>query len=337
MNDKMAGKAWWEMKSLNEDIKNSNFKHIYLLYGEEAYLKRSYKGKLKDAMVGSEDTMNYNYFTGKGISIPELIDIAETMPFFADKRLLIVEDSGFFKSANELGDYVKELPETTYMVFVESEVDKRNKLYKAVKDKGRVIEFTRQDEKTLTTWVLSKLKAEQKNITKAALALFFTKTGDDMELIEKELEKLVCFCYGQDSITEKEVEEVCTVTITNRIFDMISAIGEKKQEQALNLYYDLLALKEPPMRILFLIVRQFNLLLQVKELKKLGMPNGEIAKNTSLAPFLVGKYLSQATRFEKQQLRAALEDCIDTEEAVKQGKLNDKVGVEMLIVKYSGI
>lgn len=324
------------MKSLNEDMKNGNYKQIYLLYGEEAYLKRSYKGKLKDAMVGSEDTMNYNYFTGKGISIPELIDIAETMPFFAGRRLLIVEDSGFFKSANELGDYVKELPETTYIVFIESEVDKRNKLYKAVKDKGRVIEFARQDEKTLTAWVLSKLKAEKKNITKAALALFFTKTGDDMELIEKELEKLVCFCYGQDSITEKEVEEVCTVTITNRIFDMISAIGEKKQEQALNLYYDLLALKEPPMRILFLIVRQFNLLLQVKELKKLGMPNGEIAKNTSLAPFLVGKYLSQATRFEKQQLRAALEDCIDTEEAVKQGKLNDKIGVEMLIVKYSG-
>lgn len=331
-----GGKAWWEMKSLNEDIKNGNFKHIYLLYGEEAYLKRSYKGKLKNAMVGSEDTMNYNYFTGKGISIPELIDIAETMPFFADRRLLIVEDSGFFKSANELGDYVKELPETTYMVFVESEVDKRNKLYKAVKDKGRVIEFARQDEKTLTAWVLSKLKAEQKNITRTALALFFTKTGDDMELIEKELEKLVCYCYKQDSITEKEVEEVCTITITNRIFDMISAIGEKKQEQALNLYYDLLALKEPPMRILFLIVRQFNLLLQVKELRKLGMPNGEIAKNTSLAPFLVGKYLSQATRFEKQQLRAALEDCIDTEEAVKQGKLNDKIGVEMLIVKYSG-
>ena len=139
-----------------------------------------------------------------------------------------------------------------------------------------------------------------------------------------------------DSITPKEVEEVCTITITNRIFDMISAIGERKQQKALSLYYDLLALKEPPMRILFLIVRQFNLLLQVKELRRLGMPNGEIAKKTSLAPFLVGKYLSQAGKFERTQLRQALEDCIDTEEAVKQGKLNDKIGVEMLIVKYSG-
>lgn len=324
------------MKSLNEDMKNGNYKQIYLLYGEEAYLKRSYKEKMKNAMVGKEDTMNYNYFVGKGISIPEIIDIAETMPFFADRRLLIVENSGFFKSANELGDYVKELPETTYFIFVETEVDKRNKLYKAVKDKGRVIELTRQDEKTLTAWVLSKLKAEKKNITKAALELFFTKTGDDMELIEKELEKLISYCMEMDSITPKEVEEVCTITITNRIFDMISAIGERKQQKALSLYYDLLALKEPPMRILFLIVRQFNLLLQVKELRRLGMPNGEIAKKTSLAPFLVGKYLSQAGKFERTQLRQALEDCIDTEEAVKQGKLNDKIGVEMLIVKYSG-
>ena len=324
------------MKSLNEDMKNGNYKQIYLLYGEEAYLKRSYKEKMKNAMVGKEDTMNYNYFVGKGISIPEIIDIAETMPFFADRRLLIVENSGFFKSANELGDYVKELPETTYFIFVETEVDKRNKLFKAVKDKGRVIELTRQDEKTLTAWVLSKLKAEKKNITKAALELFFTKTGDDMELIEKELEKLISYCMEMDSITPKEVEEVCTITITNRIFDMISAIGERKQQKALSLYYDLLALKEPPMRILFLIVRQFNLLLQVKELRRLGMPNGEIAKKTSLAPFLVGKYLSQAGKFERTQLRQALEDCIDTEEAVKQGKLNDKIGVEMLIVQYSG-
>ena len=323
------------MKSINEDIKNGSFKQIYLLYGEEAYLKRMYKEKLRNALVEKEDTMNYNYYAGKGISIPEIIDVSETMPFFADRRLLIIENSGFFKSANELGDYVKELPETTYLVFVEEEIDKRNKLYKAVKDKGRVVEMTRQDNKTLTTWVLGKLKTENKNITRAALELIFTKTGDDMENIEKELEKLVCYCMNQESITPKEVEEVCTVTITNKIFDMISAIGEKKKEKALELYYDLLALKEPPMRILFLIVRQFNLLLQVKELKRLGREHGEIARKTSLAPFLVGKYLSQAKHFEKEQLRNALTDCADTEEAVKTGRLNDKVGVEMLIVKYS--
>ena len=249
--------------------------------------------------------------------------------------MIVIENSGLFKSSNDFSDYVKELPETTYLLFVEEEVDKRNKLFKAVKDKGRVIEMVRQDSKTLTTWILSKLKSENKNITRAALELFLTKTGDDMEHIEKELEKLVCYCMDKDSITPEEVEVVCTVTVTNKIFDMISAIAEKKQEKALNLYYDLLSLKEPPMRILFLIVRQFNLLLQVKEMKRLGKDNSEIAKRTSLAPFLVGKYFAQAGHFEKEQLKIALQDCVETEEAVKSGRLNDKIGVEMLIVKYS--
>lgn len=323
------------MKSINEDIKNNSFKQVYLLYGEEAYLKRIYKEKLRNALVEKDDTMNYNYYTGKGIPIPEIIDIGETLPFFAERRLIVIENSGLFKNSNDFAEYVKELPETTYLLFVEEEVDKRNKLFKAVKDKGRVIEMARQDSKTLTTWILSKLKVENKNITKAALELFLTKTGDNMEHIEKELEKLICYCMDKDSITPVEVEEVCTVTITNKIFDMISAVAEKKQEKALNLYYDLLSLKEPPMRILFLIVRQFNLLLQVKEMKRLGKDNGEIAKKTSLAPFLVGKYFSQAGHFQTKQLKAALQDCAETEEAVKSGRLNDKIGVEMLIVKYS--
>lgn len=323
------------MKSINEDMKNQNFKQIYLLYGEEAYLKRNYKEKLRNALVEKDDTMNYNYFVGKGISIPEVISISETMPFFAERRLIVIENSGFFKSANQLGDYIKELPSTTFFVFVEEEVDKRNKLFKVVKDKGRVVEMTRQDSRTLTTWILSKLKAENKNITKAALELFLSMVGDDMEQLEKELEKLICYCLNRDSIMPEDVQAVCTVTITNKIFDMIAAVAEKKKERALNLYYDLLSLKEPPMRILFLIVRQFNLLLQVKELKRLGRDNKEIAQKTSLAPFLVGKYLSQSSRFTKEQLKAALRDCADTEEAVKQGRLNDKIGVEMLIVKYS--
>ena len=78
------------MKSMNEDIKSGNLKQIYLLYGEEAYLKRMYKEKLRNALVEKEDTMNYNYYAGKGISIPEVIDVRETMPFFADRRLIIM-------------------------------------------------------------------------------------------------------------------------------------------------------------------------------------------------------------------------------------------------------
>lgn len=82
-----------------------------------------------------------------------------------------------------------------------------------------------------------------------------------------ELEKLICYCLDRDVVTAEDVEAVCTTRITNHIFDMVNAIAEKQPQKALQLYYDLLALKEPPMRVLFLIARQCNLLLQTKELK----------------------------------------------------------------------
>ena len=124
------------MQKLNQDIKSREFERVYLLYGEEAFLKKSYKNRLKEAVMG-DDTMNYNYFEGKGLDVKELISLADTMPFFSDKRLIIIEDSGFFKSAaDEMVEYLPSLPDTTCIVFVESEVDKRNRMYKKVKEIG---------------------------------------------------------------------------------------------------------------------------------------------------------------------------------------------------------
>ena len=108
---------------------------------------------------------------------------------------------------------------------------------------------------------------ENKNITERDLNLFLDKTGSGMENIRGELEKLFCYCMERDVITAQDIEAVCTRQVSSQIFDMINAVAERRQKAALDLYYDLLTLKEPPMRILFLITRQFNLLLQVKELK----------------------------------------------------------------------
>ena len=94
--------------------------------------------------------MNFSHYEGKGVDIKQLIDLCETMPFFADRRVILLEDTGFFKNkCEELADYMKELPDYLCLVFAESEVDKRNRMYKAVKACGTIAEFARQDEKTL--------------------------------------------------------------------------------------------------------------------------------------------------------------------------------------------
>ena len=325
------------MKSLNEDLKTGNFKQIYLLYGEEGYLKKQYKERFVKAMVAEGDTMNYAYYEGRNTDVKQVIDLAETMPFFAERRLIVFENTGFFKNAGaELADYIKEMPETTYFIFVENEVDKRSKLYKAVKAKGHIVELSAQDESTLKRWIQGIIRGEKKQMADSVILYFLGKVGTDMENIRKELEKLVCYALDRETITKEDVDAVCVTQISNHIFDMVNAVADKDQRRALDLYYDLLALKEPPMRILFLMIRQYRILFQVKALLQQGYGKKEIASKAGLYPFAAGKYMEQAKRFRIQELRAVMEDGADNEQRVKTGLLTDNLAVELFIVKYSG-
>lgn len=321
------------MQRVNEDIKTGQLKQAYLLYGEEAYLRKQYRDRLKAALCAEGDTMNFHYYEGKDVNPAQLVDLAETLPFLAGRRVIFIENSGLFKRGGEtLSEYLKAPCETAYFVFVETEVDKRSRLYKAVAAIGSCVEFGMQDEDTLKRWVLGMIKKEGKQITAQGLACLLTKTGTDMENIRMELEKLFCYCMDKDMILTEDIDAVCVTRISSHIFDMVNAIADKNQKKALTLYYDLLALKEPPMRILFLIARQCNMLLQVKELKKKGYDNKRIGEKTGLPGFVAGKYVAQAAKFKASELRRAVERCVEAEEAVKTGRMNDVMSVEILIV-----
>ena len=324
------------MKTIDADIKSGAFAPVYLLYGEEAYLKKQYKEKLKKALIPESDTMNLSVFEGKDIRPGEIIDLAETMPFFAERRLILLENSGVFKSAcDDLAEYMKTIAPTACFVFVEEEVDKRSRMFKNVKAVGRAVEFTRQNEQILTQWILGRLGRENKKITQAVMQQLLNTVGTDMEYIDKELEKLLCYCMDKEVIQAEDVDAVCVQQATSKVFDMVNAIADKNQKRALDLYYDLLALKEPPMRILFLVARQFQILLQIKELGGKGHDNKFIAAKAGVPEFAVRRNQGQARSFTREQLLQAVADCVETEEAVKTGNLNDRMGVELLIVRYS--
>lgn len=325
------------MKNIQEDIKTGNFKQVYLLHGEEGYLKQQYRQKLLDALIPQDDTMNTAFYEGKNINVKEIIDLAETMPFFAERRVIVLQNTGVFKNkCEELADYISDgLPDYLCMVFVEDEVDKRSRMFKAVKKAGRIGEFAVQDIKTLTRWVLGRMGKEKKKITQRDMELFLTMTGTDMSRITTELEKLLSYTIGREIITREDILAVCSAQITNKIFEMVRAVTDKQQEKALQLYYDLLALKEPPMRILFLIARQFNQLLQTKEMLADGLGQSELGSKLGLPPFAVKNIINCARRYSVEELRKAVEDCMEYEEAVKTGKLEDRLSVELLIVQYS--
>jgi len=325
------------MKTIDEDIKSGQFKTAYLLYGDEAYLKKQYKDKLIKALMAEGDNMNFSAYEGKGIDPEEIIGLAETLPFFAERRVILMENSGFLKnSCEDLANYMSESPSSsTCFIFVEEEVDKRNRLYKTIGKIGRAIEFGTQKEDLLVRWIVGRLKKENKNITRDVLQYFMEKTGTDMGNIDRELEKLICYTMGRDIITAEDVEAITTEQVTNKIFDMVNAIADHEQKKALDLYYDLLTLKEPPMRIMYLITRQFQILLNLKDMSSRGFDQGTIASKVGIPPFAVRRNQAQAKGFALEQLKTAIRDGVDLEEAVKTGRLNDQMAVELFIVKYS--
>lgn len=324
------------MKTINEHIKKNEWKHFYLLYGEEAYLRHQYRDRLQHAICPEADDMNISRFEGKGISTVEVSDLADTLPFFSERRLIIIEESGWFKQGTDgFEERMKQFPDTTYLIFVESEVDKRNRLFKLVKDAGYAAEMRLPKDKELLSWIALQCKGEGKQISASAAQYLLEQNGGSMYLLQMELEKVFSYTIGQDQITLEAVREICSTQAENQMFDMLDAIGNQDREKALTLYHDLLALREPAMRILFLLTRQINILLQVSELVRLNTDSTGIASRAGIPPFTVGKYKSQIRHFSYEQLLSMLEECQEVEAGIKRGRYQDIIGVELLITGFS--
>ena len=185
-------------------------------------------------------------------------------------------------------------------------------------------------------WILGTLKKENKKITRSVMELFLSKTGNDMELITQELEKLLCYTMEKDIIEAEDVEAICANQISGKIFDMVEAIGRKESKRALDLYYDLLMLKEPAMRILFLVTRHFQILMQLRDMMGGGFDYKFMASKVGVPEFAVRKYAGQARAFEGKRLEQIVRECVQTEENIKTGQMADQLAVELLIISSMG-
>ena len=324
------------MKRIASDIKERTFSRIYLLFGEEAYLKGLYLKNLLAALDCGEDSMNYTRLSGRNIRESDIIDACETLPFFAERRVVLAEDTGFFTEKTEkLADYLKNIPDYCVLIFSEREADKRGKLYKACAKYDRAVEFAKADENSIRNFILSRLKKEGKAIRKSTMETLMDYCTDDLAAVNSELDKLLSYTADRQEITPDDIAAVCTVNITGRIFEMVEAVAAKNREKALSEYYSLLALKEPPMRILYMLGREFNQLRMVKELAAEGLGRDAIAARLSIHPFAVKKAIPLAGRYPSETLLSAAEDFAAMEESVKTGRISDRLSVELMIVKYT--
>ena len=165
--------------------------------------------------------------------------------------------------------------------------------------------------------------------------LFLSGTGTDLGYINCEIEKLIAISGERDEITEQDVQDICSPVIENRIFDLVSAVASGNRTEALKRYKELKALKEPAMRMLYLIERQFSQLLSIKQLSEAGIAQPQIAQILKIHPYAVKKSLPLTRKYSEKQLREAVEYMLETEEDVKTGRLAEALSVELVIMKYS--
>lgn len=326
------------MKEIKQNIKERQFHKVYLLTGDEGYLFVQARQMLKSALVNEGDEMNFTRFEEAKIDLNAVAELSQTFPFFSEKRVILMNQTNILKTGKD--DLIKifdQLPDTTCMILCEPEVDKRSKAYKWIKKNGYVAEFLKKDqkEKTLLTFLASLLARQKKQIREDDARYFIAMTGDDLYQIRNEADKLIAYLGEETVVTREAIDAIVSQQIQDKIFDMVTALAQKNQRQALSYYNDLILLKEPAMHILYLIVRQYRILILLKSMKAQHKSDAEIAKSAGIPAFSVRKYDSQLRMYRSDHLEACLNQAIQLETEIKTGQIADQIGLELLLISLS--
>ncbi len=334
-------------EDLKKYVKKENIdKNIFLLYGDEVFLKNHGKKLLLDR-ISPNAMSEFNIFTYDGkkydlISVKEAID---ALPVFSDKKLLLFNNSGLFLvtgSDAATKDYkefwegiIDEIPEDVYIVFDESKIDKRNGLYKKLLKTDSIIEFNYLPEPQMVNWTVSLFKTMGKTITTHDAKHLIDITQDGMTAIKREAEKISAFTQGKTEVLRKDIDAVTVPVVENRVFDMVDAILSKNTEGALKMLNDLLLLKEDETKILGAISVNADKLLTVKLLSEEKTDKSIIASKTKIPPFIVSKYVSLSAKYDTDVLKNLLTKCVETDVLFKSTRCDKAVILQTFIAEFT--
>ncbi len=325
-----------------EDIKKGEIDRLYLFYGEEGYVKEQALLQLSQALIAPGfKNLNYQVLDGEAASTDDIINACETLPFMSDRRLVVVRDlpallQGWRSNIDEdrLKNYLPRIPFSTCLVFhCTEEVNKRKALFTAIGKVGKVIEFELLKPAEIAAWVRSTLKRHGKQMEQSALKYYVNIAGNKLEDIYNDLQKLMVYIGDRDVITRADIDEVVTPAVEYTVFQLVEAIGMKKTDQALVLLHQLLGEGQNILALLALIARQVRIMFQCKGLAQKGLSEREIAQKLGLHPYAVKKGLQQSRYFSVEQLKMALAECLKVDYGIKSGKIQQRLGIEMLIIE----
>ncbi len=352
------------LSELKEQIKNKQPARVYLFHGNEPFLIDFYVGELKKMVLEKDNGLNLSTFENK-VDIRDLIDTCDTFPVFADRKLVFVKNSSLFhnksKKENQVAEeegnekvdetpetdassavgnkaqealkaYIPDIPDTTCLVFVESQVDKRLGAYKQIAKHGLVVEFNRQSTYELIPWVIKGVRQMGKAISEEAAQHLVAISDPDMYLLKNEILKLCAYLGERKEIILDDVKLMASPTIKSIIFDLLDAVAQKDAPRALQLLEDMLTLKEPEQKILSMLSKQTGELLKLKTLLNKGASQPQINQYfQGKHPYAMKMLTNQALHMDEKYLKALLKSCMEAEVRYKKGLMGAKLSLEVLL------
>lgn len=318
---------------LKKQLKNAELKPVYLFCGEERYLMEFYLGKIFEAVPdGGFPDFNRLIIEDAKTPLTEIADFIDTYPMMSEKKVLAIKDSGIFKSANDdikkfWTEQLSDIPEHLEIVFVETEIDKRSVIYKAVKKYGEIIEFPLLSGADAVTWAERRFAAAKKKIRRENVSYIVEICDEGLSNLSNEIDKLVNFC--DEEITRSDIDRLVSKSLNVKVFEMTDAIMEHNADKALSILADMKTVKESAFKILYILFSTFDKLLHAQLMSADGEGGEAIAKKLGVPPFIARKYMKKS--FNTRFLESTVIKIAEIDLSIKEGKTDDWTALEQFV------
>lgn len=329
-------------REIMQEIKKGIIHPVYVLYGTEQLLIREVVESLEQA-VAADNFLNLQRYHFDETPIQTAVQEAETLPFLADRRLVVVQNVSLFTGAKptrndhdpeSLQRYLENPSPTTSLVLTvyADKLDERKKLTKTAQKNGKVAAFLPLKEQELREWIDWKARQLHVTVTPAAAARLIMTIGSNLTLFATELEKLALYAGEQGTIDEEAVDLLASRTMEQNVFVFVDEVVRLRTDKALRLLDDLLKNREAPVYLLFMIARQIRIMLQVKIQTSRGMTTQQVASLIGVHPYACKMAAEQARPYSRQMLESLLAELAEIDYKVKTGKVQDRHSLELFLL-----
>ena len=330
---------------------------FYILYGQDDFSLRQAVRKIK-ADLGNPEMLisNTSNLDGQRLTLNELKNQCHAMPFLSSYRLIIVDGllqhfeakqiksrtgKGARKSHKKLEGWedmnscIKQMPDTTVLVLIDGGIKVNNPLLKQLSPLAKVMTFPLLRGEKLKSWIEQRTREEGGSITSQSVNLLTELIGGDLWAMNNEIQKLVLYRQGQ-AIDEDDVRQMVGYARETSIFPLVDAVLEGKGGIAQGILHHLYQEGEASTYILSMITRQFRLIAQARELEH-GLSQQQIKDRLGLAPnYPLNRLLAQAKSYSFNEIKGAYDKLLETDLAIKTGKYNDRLAIELLVAELTG-